>query len=121
MSDKMNPKSPQYWKEGAGNHMIRSGKATKEFVDSCGSDVVRHLQKSGAYYTLPSNAKPELTDNDVIELLESIAGVGPKSAKKLFEAGYTTVEQVLASSHDELIEAGLSAANISLILEEEKD
>lgn len=121
MSDKMNPKSIQYWKEGPGNSMLGSGEATKEFVDSCGPAVVQYISQRGGYNQLPSNAEPEVTDSDTIKLLESIAGVGPKSAQKLFDAGYTAVDQVLASSHDELIEAGLSAANISLILEEDKD
>ena len=119
MSDKMNPKKLAYWKEGPGNAAIGKDSLTKEFVDSCGSTIIAYLRQLGVYDGLPSNAKPIQTDDDTLALLATIAGVGPKSATKLFEAGYTTVEQVLSSSHDELIEAGLSAANISLILEDE--
>lgn len=59
-------------------------------------------------------------DEDAIQALVGVSGVGEKTAEKLLSAGYESPEEVEEASADELTEAGIGAGQVSNIKREEE-
>ncbi|MBN2231132.1 MAG: DNA-directed RNA polymerase subunit K [Candidatus Thorarchaeota archaeon] len=64
-----------------------------------------------------------LTTEEIVALLSHIGGVGPKTAEKLAEAGYDSIEKVSQAEKEKLAEAvtGLSVAKAEAVILEALD
>lgn len=58
-----------------------------------------------------------MTKEEFVEKVKSLPGVGPKTAEKLYDAGYTTVEALKAATVDELVEKGIGKKTAEAILQ----
>lgn len=57
-----------------------------------------------------------MTKEEFVEKVKSLPGVGPKTAEKLYDAGYTTVEKLKKATVEELVEKGIGKKTAEAIL-----